>query len=354
MTPRIRSWAIVLFTVLTLAAVHASDQTVRFDAPGFIEGREIDDAEFQTLHTNERLVEFSWEIAANFGVADLNGVTALSFRLHTLQPDVTIVDYCPRTLLESNIEGPIEVEKVDESNASLGISLNSGNSLPLNLGANAGVGGKNSQSLRYHQRPAQQLLISSGLEDRGLGLFVKLRRSSQFPLEGTHPIRVTLRLPRQWRTGFLRLDCEAIARKDSRLGESIYQSLGKRRFLIPILIGGDEEARLKARAIQQAEGALRASVLAEAGRGKSDRWMQELSSWGQQENSTRLDAQWLDRVITASPTSALSMRENLPKDVAISLKDFSRRKLAFVALGHPTPVAAAIPVRSNDPPTSPQ
>ncbi len=334
MTSRICAAAVLAATLL-ITISDALGQSVRFDAPGFVEGRDVTSAEFQSLHPRERLVEFSLEISADFGVTGHDDAAALSFRLHTLESGVTIVDYCPRTVIDSEVDGTIAVERVDETNSSLGFQANTGGSLPIIANASAGVGGKNAQSVKYKKKPDQQLLVASGVWDRGTGLFIKVHKMSQQPLDGMHPIQLTLRMPIDWRTGYLRLECEAIARKDSRKSEASFSSLGKRVFLIPLLIEGDEEARIRARAIHQAESVLRAAARSSADRAKPDNLLEEFSRWAQPEKKAKLDAPWLERVTTnvSSPTSAVEA--NLPRSVSIALKDLTRQKQSFAVLRQP-------------------
>ena len=333
MTSRICA-AAVLASTLLIAFSDSWGQSVRFDAPGFIEGRDVSNAEFQSLHPRERLVEFALELSADFGIAGHENASAIAVKLQTVESDVTIVDYGPRTTLDSEVDGSITVENIDESSSSFGLQASTG-SMPWSAGANAGMGGKNAQSVKFKKKPEQQLLISSGIRDRGTGLFIKFRKTSQRPLDGMHPIQLTLRVPGDWRTGFLRLECEAIARKESRLSETSYSSLGKRIFLIPLLIEGDEEARVRVRAIHQAESALRVAANSSIDRYKADNRWEEITRWAQPEKKSSPNAPWLERVTTSVSTSPTSVERDLTRAVSIALKDYSRQKLAFGNLRQP-------------------
>lgn len=331
MTSRVCSMAAgAAFLLATLST--AFGQSVRFDAPGLIEGRDVTTAEFQSLHPREKLVEFAWEISVDMGVEKVEDVSTLSLRLHTLESDVTIVDYGPRTVIDSDVDGPIAVEQIDESSSSLGLQAGTGGSLPWTAGATAGVGGKNAQSIKYKKKPAQQAIVSSGIWDRGMGLFIKLRKSSQQPLDGMHPVQLTLRMPSQWRTGYLRLECEAFGQKESRINEPTVVSLGKRVFLLPLLIEGDEEARVRARAIQQSENTLRSAARSKLDRAKPETLWGEITRWSQPEKKSPLSSTWIERVTTSSSHSTATVEANLPREVAIALKDYARQKQAFAEL----------------------
>ena len=332
----------VVVTGFLLGISSCWGQTVGFDVPGLSEGREVTDVEFQSLHPSEKLVKFSLELAADFGFDASDDVAAILLKLHSTQPDVTIIDFCPRNVVDSEVAGVITVEQVDESNSVLGIQANTGTALPWSASTNASIGGKSGHSLRFEKKPDQHLQISSGLTDRGAGLFIKLYRTSQQPLEGMHSIRLTLRLPSQWRTGFVRMECEAVLRKDSLFEESSFHSTGKRSFLIPIFIEGDEAARVQARTIRDAEGTLRAATAARVQRAKPNNFLAEVSRWSQVAPTHRVSPEWLERVTNSVSAKPASQDVNLPGEISVALKDYSRQKQTFLKLPNDPPVQSVV------------
>lgn len=334
-------------TCLLLSLSTGWSQTVRFDVPALAEGREVSNVEFQSLHPSEKLVSFAFEFAADFGFSKSDDVAAILVKLHTMEPDVTIADYCPRNLVDSEIDGPISVEQLEESSSGLGIQADTGTVWPVHANTNASIGGKNGQTLRFEKKPEQQLQVSSGLMERGTALFVKFFRTSQQPLEGMHPVRLTLRMPIQWRTGFLRFECEAVLRKDSVLNEASFSSSGKRSFLIPIFIEGDEEARIQARAIRHAESELRAATAASTERSKPNNLLEEVGRWARSEKKPDLGAQWLERVTNSVPAKSSKIDFDLPREVSIALKDYNRQKQMFRALVQAGPVESLVMQREQ-------
>lgn len=330
MTSRVRAAAPAFFWLIVPLAF-ASDQEVRFDAPAFVEGRTIPQEEFQSLHPNEKLVDFAWDVSAEFGVVGAPEAATIIMRLHTVEPDVTIVDYCPRSVLDSDVAGPIEIERANESSSNLGFQANSAAALSWGANASAGVSGKNSETVRYQKKPPLNLSVSSSLMDRGTGLLVKIRKSEQLPLEGVHPVRLTLRMPLAWRTGFLRLEVEAISQQNSPWSGKTLRSLGKKSFLIPILLEGDEDARLQARALRQAEKALRAAANAKAGSAQPTGVLADFSRWAQADRKSQSPSQWLDRVTSSYP-SAKSDSGDLPRGVSVALKDYQHQLNRYLRL----------------------
>jgi hypothetical protein len=342
MTLRVRATAPALLVLAaTFAWADDHDPKVRFDAPAFIEGRQVSLTQFESLHPQEKIVEFSWEISADFGLSGNRDLTAIILRLHTSEPDVTIVEYCPRSVLDSPIEGPIEIEREKETSSNLGFQANTASAMSWGANASAGVSGKNAQSVRFQQKPPQSLLVSSSLIDRGTGLLVKFRKTEQNPLEGAHPIRLTLRMPAGWRTGFLRLELEAISQKESRWSSSSVQSLGKNTFLIPILMEGDEDARQQLRQIRQSENALRAAVSSRLKRQKPETLWDEISIWPKSASSSAIDSKWLEQIFSTIPRSVESEASRLPRELAIPLKDYSRARNAFRSIGRESTVTSA-------------
>lgn len=342
MTLRVRATApAFVLLIVGLAWADDRDPKIRFDAPAFIEGRQVSLAEFESLHPHEKIVEFSWEISADFGLSGNSDLTAIIVRLHTSEPDVTIVDYCPRSIVDSPFDGPIEIEREKETSSNLGFQANTASAMSWGANANAGVTGKNAQTIRFQQKPPQSLLVSSSLIDRGTGLLVKFRKTEQNPLEGAHPIGLTLRMPANWRTGFLRLELEAISQKESRWSDGSVQSLGKNTFLIPILMEGDEDARQQLRHIRQSEIALRAAVSSRLKRQKPETLWDEISIWPRSTTSTAIDSKWLEQVLSTFPRSVESETSRLPRELAIALKDYSRARNAFRSIGRESTVTTA-------------
>jgi hypothetical protein len=338
--------AATIATAIWLSATIACGQTARFDAPDLAEGREVTDAEFRSLHPSEKLTEFPIEVAADLGFAPSENIVAMMFQLRVLDPGVTIADFQPRSMNDSEIDGTIKVATSDETSGGLGFQVDSATALPWHIGSSANVGGKSSQSVQFERKPVRQPQISSGLVDRRSGLFIKLFRTAQQPLEGMHPIVVTLRMPARWRTGFVRLECEAISKKDSLLSETSYASSGHRSFLIPIFIAGDESARIQALAIRKSEQALRSAVAASERQVKPKTILAEVAQWGRNENKPSLTPTWLERV-TNSPLNMPNTEADLPRGVAVAFKDHAQQKKAFLELAQGAAIGSVVMQRDR-------
>jgi hypothetical protein len=340
MTPRM---GFLGATILLLGHVAAAGQSVRFDVPGFAEGREQADLQFDSLHPNEKLVKFSLDVAAHSSLGREREISAIVARFRIQAPGATIVDFCPKSEAVSAVDGVISVERIEEQNANLGYQIDTGPSLSWQAGTSGSLGGKQGESIRFDAKPDQQLLISSGLIDRGTGVSIQWLRTPQHPLENARPVRLTLRLPKTWRTGLLQVECHAVTRKkNSLLGDASYDAADISRFLVPVFVEGDEPARLHAIALHDAELALRAAVKAERETAVRKNSWEDLARLAYSGSKPPVRSDWVDRLLADIGGAHHRAPADLPREVSVALKDFVHGKQSFLALGEASPATSVV------------
>ena len=225
----------------------AAAPRVHFDMPLVVACRDVMSPQFAAANPSHRLVEARLAISTLLLEGKERDLTQLLIRIDSPQRTLTVVDYLPKTLHESRLAGPIGITKTDEKSASIGINL-AGKYEPLTtIGGNAGLGRKDTDCVKYDLLPPLETVAASGTLLRGAGVFFKLKGSPRRPLEGASELALVLRVPRDWRTDYLRIHCEAegIARG---LVDSLDQtvSAGQRRCVVALHLEGDEAARKSA------------------------------------------------------------------------------------------------------------
>ncbi|HMO14639.1 MAG TPA: hypothetical protein PKD64_12330 [Pirellulaceae bacterium] len=119
-----------------------------------------------------------------------------------------VCDFSPKTILASEIEGTILVQQQQESSTTAGIDANGKYSNVIGVSGKLQSSGTKRESQTFHRLPHQELLTASGFIKRGTGAYFKFRASSQTTLEGTHLVMLSFKVPKSWRAGLLRVDCQ--------------------------------------------------------------------------------------------------------------------------------------------------
>jgi hypothetical protein len=117
---------------------------------------------------------------------------------------LAVTDLLPQTQLKTEFAKPIQVNQ--EHLAKVGINL----SAHYVVAATADAMGQLKSGLNYEMLPPQEIVLASGTTQYGHGVFFELKPSTQTTLEGVKSFSVIFAVPRGWRAGCLRLECEAV------------------------------------------------------------------------------------------------------------------------------------------------
>jgi hypothetical protein len=115
--------------------------------------------------------------------------------------------------------------------------------------------------VKYDLLPPLETVAASGTLLRGSGVFFKLKGSPRRPLEGASEFALVLRVPRDWRADYVRVQCQATA-IERGLVSSLDQTItaGERKFLVALYLEGDEGARQTADEFARRDAALRTAA----------------------------------------------------------------------------------------------
>ena len=216
-------------------------EEICFDIPRYIKIREVQctDSENQL---GTKLIEGQFDISVHFNSTAAKQADELVFEITPGNPFHQVVDVSPRTRQTSSIEGPISIEKHDESNASIGVDVSGAYEL-LHGSTHAKNGSRRADILKYQQKPVQSTVIASGTIRRGTGAVVKLRKSNDSTLEGQHRITVTWEVPHQWQADLVQVSCFALTNVDRFVGNNETRVLDKTMLVVPIVV--DEASALQ-------------------------------------------------------------------------------------------------------------
>jgi hypothetical protein len=271
----------VVALCLATSQVGAEVPRVHFDMPYAIGCADVTPPEFALANPSHRLVEANFEISSLLLDGDERDLAQYFLRIDSPKRTMLVADYLPKTLHESRHAGPITHTDSKERSASLGVNFAGKYEFITGVGANAGIGTKNTSCVKFDLLPPLETVAASGTLLRGAGVYFKLKASPRRRLEGASQFALVLRVPLDWRSDYVRVHCEAQGVQKgfvSSLDENV--RCGERDFLVALYLEGDEAARLQAERLAQQDAQTRLSQTARKPGSKSgldSNWLSKLN-----------------------------------------------------------------------------
>lgn len=328
-----RSVALVLvwwFLVLG-ASVALAEEPIQFDVPVVVEACKVPS---ELDESQERLIEIVIPVSTLISGRDRDLVNEFNFQVHWNRNVYPLVDYAPRTQMQSDVQGLIAVEKQHDRSTSFGVNGNGQVENLVNLKANIGASERNSETLRFDRIPDQEILVASGTIHRGTGAFFRFHPSKHVSLEGGRDLIVTFRVPTHWRGGVLRVVCSAEGRRKvfAGLTEPVNAA---RTFIVPTYLKGDDQARQTAIEYVQSELELRRSWASYRSKvdAASDNLMTRFEKALGQKKDYSVPAGWASELIESGGDRALARYERaLPASLRQLANNFSNTRNSLYAL----------------------
>lgn len=208
-----------------------------------------------------------------------------------------VVDFAPRTLLESEGAGPVRVERKEESQRNLDFQLRGVYPALADGHVKGNEQSRTTTESTWEQMPELELCVASGAVNRGHGVYFKFKPTKRSTLEGTHALTIELRVPAGWRGDCLVVRCSGYSRETTLVGAEDRPRLwAERSFFVALHELGDERGRAAAETVMRAEAKLRGAVLVERRRAESS-WSPEALPgvgriFGSGDERTGVDAWW--------------------------------------------------------------
>ena len=324
-------WFVILVIVTIPVIVFGDEGCVSFDVPATLASCDVSTDE--SLVNNQRLVEIVFPVTTLVGCRSDQRVLEMMIQVRGLGAGLQVVDYGPRTQLYSEVEGSVEVENRQDRNSQIGLNA-SGNAAKLvNIDAKANLGSSQGSTQRYQQIPAQKLLLASGTISRGSGAYFKFRHTPQTTLEGGHEITLTLRVPKHWRGGMLRVDCVATGKEKNIWGETDFRA-GHGSFVVATWLQGDFEAQQLVQRYSQLESRLQSWSKTRQPQSTSRRNQGLLAGWVGSNHQAVVSNDWVKRIaLLDSRSIEAKVKPRLPKELQLTADQFlaSRRSVLQLA-----------------------
>lgn len=241
---------------LCFASPVFAQELIRVDVPALAEGRELVSPFAESVEggqTTEKLVQLSLPVSVWLDPSARDSFYAVEFRVSWARSLYPLVDYWPKSSLQSDVAGVVLTEQHSEKRLSGGVATD-GLLQTFATVANASGAMEQQVSRRYAEIPDRDPLVESGPSDRSTGAFFRFHDSRQVIVEGGRELQLLYRLPQTWRAGLMIVEARVYQRVG--LGEEPRISY-QRRFMLPVHLADDESAKLQAVAYIQAESQLR-------------------------------------------------------------------------------------------------
>lgn len=237
------------FMFVQPAAATAGTPRVGFDASTTVECVDITPDDFAAAYPHDKVVEAQFRVSALLQSGSESDVEDVTITLSGSPQRLRVADYAPRTEAASDFIGQIETSSKTETNRSAEASIKGVIDAiygPAVAHATPSAGASASQhhitNESFRKLPAKSLVVASGTVHGEAGVFYKLKRSSQAPLEGTREYTVLLVVPRNWRGDSVTLTCQARGYAQKFLVRKL-EDCGQMQTRVGLYLAGDDGAR---------------------------------------------------------------------------------------------------------------
>ena len=325
-------FAMSLLLAFQVGFAAANDSVVRFDAPAMIAVRPVaSERSHEAGSPSEKIIELLVPVTSEIGMKDRGNISSFRFDIVWNQQSYPLVSYSPKTQTVSDIEGLIDVEKNEDQAKGIGGTLNGRFPEMVSGSIKADLSSRTGSTIKYHERPRQEVLVASGTINRGCGVFFRFHPSKQTTLEGGRDLVIAFRVPNTWSGGVIKLKCSVTGKRRiiGSWSDSFEESC---MFVIPIYLEGDDQARAAARDFVDSETKLRINWDQLQNRvtdGSS--YLHRLS---RSEDLQSLPPQWAHRLIQSGKDEYLEKyRSDLPPDLADVADQFVLARKGMFKLG---------------------
>ncbi|MEL6105779.1 MAG: hypothetical protein AAFU85_07080 [Planctomycetota bacterium] len=221
----------VLLAAVTCPCPLWAGNAIEFDVPSVVPAIEVSGpGQGREVSLEIALSSLIANASSSVGPASTPPIDHLLIRCRFRQP-LHVLDYQPRTELQSDYDGALTFTNKRERTDSFGLNLNGQvQTIGGHLGSDEQL--KRSDSAQYQKRPPQQAVVASGKTDRGRGVYFKFRWTADQVLEGEKRFRFTVAVPETWRGGLIDLTVAAKGFERPLFGAPKLKTLVERDFVI--------------------------------------------------------------------------------------------------------------------------
>lgn len=266
-------WSVLIAVgwILSLGTVAMAGQPrVQFDVPLMIACSDVTTPSFLRQYPQEKLIEARFTISSLLTSGDERDLQQYLFQVELPQRVAVVMDYLPKTQVESPFATNLAYEKQEESTAKLNVNFLGQYELLFGNVNDSGFTERKYSHIQAEMLPPLESVTASGKIDRSTGVFFKLKAGDRNPLEGERTFAMILRVPGSWQADYVRVRCHAAGRVRGVV-PGLEQSVncGEQEFLVSLFEEGNMRARDAGLKLLQAESRMRKVAMQEKTRNHS-------------------------------------------------------------------------------------
>ncbi|MCH2180586.1 MAG: hypothetical protein MK108_01145 [Mariniblastus sp.] len=304
-----------------------ADQFLRFDVPATCAA-----VEQEPRHQGQKTVEIIVPVSLDLATDSKISIRELQVEIQWNRGAYQVTDYQPRTTMQSEIVGTIQVEDRQDRHASAGLDISSGYFDAVSGKACLQAGQKNGQTLRYEEMPEHDILVTSGTIKRGTGVNFCFKPSRSSTLLGSRDLKIICQVPEDWKGGVLLVKCRARANRKflGTFDDALQQGSA---FVLPVFLQGNRQARNFANEFVRTEQQLRSEWRRYQTRQQGS---QVAHHWNSMVGRTTkpIPNVWVHQLIQAGDDDWLEKyRQQLPSHIHSTAHAFVEARRELVELG---------------------
>ncbi len=305
----------------------AQEPLARFDVPAIVEAIPLP-SDLDTIEPpRERVIQLLIPVSSWMEAGQREIATEFRFEVTWLSAAWSVVDYQPRTLMQTEIDGLISIEQHEQTQGKLQL-----NTAPIAAAFQTSglleISGNKNAITKLNKLPPADLLVASGTVQRGTGTFFRFHSSPQYALEGSRDLIVQYRVPMSWRGGMIQVNCRAAGRRPIVAGIAEPHSI-ESSFLVPVYLATDTSAEAIAWQHVEGERELRAAWRLH----RQQRSHHSGSAWLRwpDQQTAQAAARWIDEFLqSAAVEIPTNTTRTLPQEIRRAAHDLAatRRHLS--------------------------
>lgn len=318
------SFFVILFAAWPISNSYA-DEPIQFDVPAITQCKQL-----ESDSASSKIIQVELPVTVLLNSHKQVELNQLLVAVYWTSGANLVSDFMPKTAMNSDVDGTISIQKSDNRNASLGLNANGGYGNIVGLNGHGQLDKVNNKSESYQLKPKQHLLAASGRIKRGTGVYFKFHTSSQTTLEGTQVLTIQFQVPRSWRAGLLRVDCQVRGEQVRSLGFDDKNLVNSREFITAVCLADDVRAFELAAEYIRVESRLLSLQRSQKPKAKNDGLFEQIGAWMGESEPEQPQIDWARQLVYGFSESVYDrLKDDLPHNMRRATGEFvtARRNL---------------------------
>ncbi|MEM7478280.1 MAG: hypothetical protein AAF483_25105 [Planctomycetota bacterium] len=313
-------------------------QGIEINVPNVVVAQPVDREMLRIPNAGGKLLRIKVPVALTCTANATPKIGSYSIQLRSPHSSIAVVDMWPKNEFYSSVQGGIAVETTNQKSNSGEASISAGLEPFARAKLSANQQNQFSVKERFEKQPKRQTIASSGIIDRGYGVFFRFSGNSNVELQGTREIAMLVEVPKVWRADLLLVSVEAVTQRTQPFGA---KEPYRRDMWLSVYQEGDKMAAAQVQKFYRSEQSLRVLAserTAEVQRKSAPTFFHQVGISMNLVNP-RIPSDYLSQVIFGQVNQYFEGdAHRLPIDLRVAILDFweERKTITDMAFGRKT------------------